>query len=360
MFDNIIIGDGIMKLVSVIVPVYNRCSVIEKCYISLINQLYSNIEIIFVDDGSTDDSLLIMNNFNDKRVKVITQKNKGPMEARKFGLENSYGEYILFVDSDDRLDKDYIYKLVNSIEKTNSNMAIGRLGVHYYYPLLKEIVLKAKKRPKRIDLYKNKEYLTSLTPGMVGKLFKRELLDLGEYNLLANEDIVIMYPLYIKCRYISIVNDTIYHYYLSENSQFKEYLLGYSFNNLCNTFIPLGYIYDSFKEMDVLEDYFYELEMVFIKNISERIWNIIQCVDDKIYRYKFISCLLDYLEYYFPDWNVNPYYVRGFKLGEVSDIYHIKVASEIVSKIRRKKLDIDLDMIYDRYKKIEEMYNKIK
>lgn len=349
-----------MKLVSVIVPVYNRYNVIERCYISLVNQKYNNLEIIFVDDGSTDDSLLVMCNFNDERVKIICQENKGPMEARRLGLENSNGEYILFVDSDDRLDKDYIYKLVRAIEINNSNMAIGRLGVHYYYSFLKEIVLKAKKRPKKIDLVKNKEYLSVLTPGMVGKLFKREFLDLGDYNLLANEDIVIMYPLYIKCRYISIVNNTIYHYYLSENSQFKEYLLGYSYDNLCNTFIPLGYIYDSLDKMGVLDDYFYEIEMVFIKNICERIWNIKQYVDDKIYRYKFISCLLDYLEYYFPDWNVNSYYVKGFKLGEVSDIYHIKVAYEIISKIKRKNLNIDLDMIYDRYKKIEEMYNKSK
>ena len=85
-----------------------------------------------------------------------------------------------------------------------------------------------------------------------------------------------------------------------------------------------------------------------------------QSVDDKIYRYKFVSVLLDYLEYFFPDWFVNPYYVRGFKLGEVTDIYHVRVAYEMISKIKRKKLYIDLDMIYDRYRKIEEMYNKIK
>lgn len=349
-----------MKLVSVIVPVYNRCNVIERCYLSLINQTYKNIEIVFVDDGSTDSSLDIMNSFSDKRVRVISQKNKGPMDARKYGLNNSSGEYIMFVDSDDRLDKDYIYKLVNAIEKDNSNMAIGRLGVHYYYPLFKEVVLKSKKRPRKIDLYKNKEYLSSLTPGMVGKLFKRELLDLKEYKFMANEDIVVMYSMYIRCRNISVVNGTIYHYYLSENSQFREYLLGYSFDNLFNTFEPLRCIYEDLDKMNVLEDYFYEIEMVFIKNICERIWNIIQSVDDKIYRYKFISCILDYLEYYFPDWNVNPYYVRGFKLGEVSDIYHIRVVYDVIGKIRRKKLNMDLDMIYDRYKKIEEMYNKSK
>ena len=349
-----------MKLVSVIVPVYNRVNVIERCYNSLVNQIYKNIEIIFVDDGSTDDSLMVMKEFNDNRVKVFSQKNKGPMSARKYGFENSCGEYILFVDSDDTIDKDYIYKLVKTIEKNNSNMVIGRLGIHYYYPFFKEIVLKSKKRPKKIELDKNKEYLSVLTPGMVGKLFKRELLELEEYNLLANEDIVVMYLMYIKCRYISVVNDTIYHYYLSKDSQYKRYLLGYSYDNLCNTFIPLGYIYDNFMKMDILEEYFYEIEMLFIKNIFERIWNIIQCVDDKIYRYKFISCLLDYLEYYFPDWNVNPYYVRGFKLGEVTDIYYIRVGYEIISKIKRKKLNIDLDMIYDRYKKIEDMYNKSK
>jgi len=349
-----------MMLVSIIVPVYNRSSVIEKCYVSLVNQTYKNIEIILVDDGSIDDSLMIMSNFSDKRVIVINQKNKGVMAARKYGFDNSHGQYILFVDSDDKLDKDYVYKLVKTIEEDNSNMAIGRLGVHYYNPFFREIVLKSKRRPKRIDLYKNKEYLAVMTPGMVGKLFKRELLELEEYDLKANEDIVVMYPMYIKCRNISIVNDVTYHYYLSKNSQYKKYLLGYSFDNLHNTFIPLGYIYNSFDRMDLLEDYFYEIEMLFIKNIFERIWNIVLSVNDRIYRYKFISCLLDYLEYYFPDWNVNPYYVRGFKLGEATDIYHIRVGYEIIKKIKRKKLNIDLDMIYDRYKKIEDMYNKSK
>ena len=349
-----------MKLVSVIVPVYNRFSTIEKCYNSLVNQIYNNIEIIFVDDGSIDGSLMVMKSFNDNRVKVISQKNSGPMAARKYGFENSSGEYILFVDSDDILDKDYIYKLVKTIEKDNSNMVIGRLGIHYYYPFFKEVVLKSKRRPKKIDLYKNKEYLFILTPGMVGKLFKRELLELKEYGLLANEDVVVMYPMYIKCRYISIVNDTIYHYYLSKDSQYKKYLLGYSYDNLCNTFIPFGYIYDNFMKLDMLEEYFYEVEMLFIKNIFERVWNIIQSVDDKIYRYKFISVILDYLECFFPDWDSNPYFLMGYKLGEVTDKYNIKMAYNEVSRIKRKKLFIKLENVYEKYKQIEDMYNRTK
>ena len=112
--------------------------------------------------------------------------------------------------------------------------------------------------------------------------------------------------------------------------------------------------------MGKLEEYFYELEMLFIKNISERIWNIMQSVDDKIYRYKFISVILDYLEYYFPDWDKNPYYVGGFRLGEVSDIYHIRIAYEEIKKINRKKLFISLDEVYIRYKEVEKIYEKSK
>ena len=83
-------------------------------------------------------------------------------------------------------------------------------------------------------------------------------------------------------------------------------------------------------------------------------------VNDKIYKYNFISVILDYLKYFFPDGDVNLYYVRGFKLGEVSDIYHVRVAYEEIRKIKRKKLNLSLDSIYDKYKKIEEMYNNSK
>ena len=84
-----------------------------------------------------------------------------------------------------------------------------------------------------------------------------------------------------------------------------------------------------------------------------------QSVDDKIYRYKFISVILDYLECFFPDWEKNSYYVRGYKLGEVSDIYHLRKAYEEISNIKRKKLYISIDEVYDRYKSVEELYEKV-
>jgi len=349
-----------MKLVSIIVPVYNRNSVIKKCYNSLINQTYKNIEIIFVDDGSTDDTLDVLNSFLDNRLVVISKKNGGPADARRVGFNKSHGEYICFVDSDDKIDKDFISKLVTVMERDGSSIVLGRIGVHHYYPFIKNITLKSKRKPKRIDLDKRPEYLPTLKPGMVGNLYKREVLSLKKNKFKANEDIIIMYPLYIKCRYISVCNDCIYHNYLSETSQYREHLLGYSFDNLLNTFEPLKYIYEEFEKMGKLEDYFYEIEMLFIRNIFERIWNIIQSVDDKIYRHKFISVILDYLECFFPDWDSNPYFLMGYKLGEITDKFNIKMAYNEISKIKRKKLFIKLEDVYEKYKQIEYMYNKSK
>lgn len=347
-----------MELVSIIIPVYNRSNEIRKCYNSIIKQDYQNLEIIFVNDGSTDNTLEILNTFKDKRVKIISKKNGGPNSARIVGLKQATGIYVCFIDSDDTIGNKFISKLVKAIKKDNSNIAISRVGVHYYYPFVKQITLKSKIRPKLINLQKNKEYLPALSPTIIGKLFKKEIIDLKQVKFKANEDIAIMYPLYIKSQYISVVNDAIYHYHLAETSQFKEYLLGYSFKNLINTFEPLKYIYDEVNKMNKLDEYYYEIEMLFIKNISERIWNIYSSVDDKIYQYKFISVLLDYLEYFFPDWNNNIYYKYGFTKGEVSDIFHITKANNIIKKYQRKRLYLSLDDIYNKYKQIENMYNK--
>ena len=98
--------------ISVIVPVYNSEKYIEKCIESIINQTYRNIEIIFINDGSTDESLNIIHKYKklDNRIKVINQSNSGVSAARNKGIKNSIGDYITFVDSDDHIDSKMIDK----------------------------------------------------------------------------------------------------------------------------------------------------------------------------------------------------------------------------------------------------------
>lgn len=108
-------------MVSIIVPVYNCEKYLKKCIESLIHQTCKDIEIVLVDDGSTDNSKNICISYavKDSRIKLISQKNQGPSRARNVGLENSKGEYILFVDSDDWLDLSTVELCIEKIKEYN-------------------------------------------------------------------------------------------------------------------------------------------------------------------------------------------------------------------------------------------------
>lgn len=113
--------------VSVIVAIYNSEPFLEKCISSIIEQSYKNLEIILVNDGSPDNSGKICDDFakNDNRIKVIHKKNGGACEARNYGLSASTGDYIVIVDGDDWLAKDYVEYFMNIIEKTGAEMAMS-------------------------------------------------------------------------------------------------------------------------------------------------------------------------------------------------------------------------------------------
>ena len=113
------------KLVSIIIPVYNSQDYLKKCLDSVLCQTYKNIEVILVDDGSTDCSGTICDDFHqrDQRVKVFHRENSGASLARKFGLSVAKGQYIQFVDSDDWIKADMTEKLICSAEENNSGIA---------------------------------------------------------------------------------------------------------------------------------------------------------------------------------------------------------------------------------------------
>lgn len=107
------------KLVSIIIPVYNVKDFLVDCLDSVINQSYKNLDIILVDDGSTDGSGIICEEYarQDKRIRVIHQVNQGLSAARNSGIEIMRGEYVYFIDSDDYIAKDTIEVLFNTIKK---------------------------------------------------------------------------------------------------------------------------------------------------------------------------------------------------------------------------------------------------
>lgn len=119
--------------ISIIIPVYNVELYLEECLISVTEQSYRNLEIILVDDGSTDKSLWIMQKFaeRDDRIRIISQINNGASSARNRGISISTGKYILFVDSDDFIEKYAVEKLYERTVETQSDITVGSLC--YYF-----------------------------------------------------------------------------------------------------------------------------------------------------------------------------------------------------------------------------------
>ena len=112
------------ELISIVVPVYNVEKYLKRCLDSLVNQTYKNIEIILVNDGSTDSSLEICKGYakKDSRVKIISKKNEGLGYTRNEGINIAKGIYIAFIDSDDYVDENFYEKLYVSAKKYNSDM----------------------------------------------------------------------------------------------------------------------------------------------------------------------------------------------------------------------------------------------
>ncbi len=114
-------------LVSIVVPVYNNESTIEKCLCSLLNQTYKTIEIIVINDGSTDDSVMTINRMrrNNSRIMLFSQVNKGVSAARNVGIEYSHGEYLMFADGDDEVLPEMIEHYVQVAIECNADIVVG-------------------------------------------------------------------------------------------------------------------------------------------------------------------------------------------------------------------------------------------
>ena len=114
------------ELISIIIPVYNIAPYLRRCLDSIISQTYKNLEILIINDGSTDGSLSIIEDYarSDSRIRIITQKNAGLSAARNSGLKAAKGSYVAFVDGDDSVFPSYVSELVTTIKSTKSDIAV--------------------------------------------------------------------------------------------------------------------------------------------------------------------------------------------------------------------------------------------
>lgn len=224
-----------MAKISIIIPIYNVREYLAKCIESVINQTYQDIEIICVDDGSTDGSYEICEYYKkkDSRIKVVHKINEGIVSARQTGLKIANGEYVGFVDGDDWIDEKMYESMIRNMEKSNVDMV--ETGVIDSYNSFTE---KERKYKLKEGIYKSEKFKKNILNNLIydgkfynygvvsvylwNKLFKRKYITECymklDYKQSMFEDFVSVYPYLIKHQSIAIINKAFYHYRVVNNS----------------------------------------------------------------------------------------------------------------------------------------------
>ena len=265
------------KLVSIIVPIYNAEKTLERCVNSLIGQTYKSVEILLVDDGSTDSSATICNTYAEKdpRIKSLHKSNGGAGDSRNFGIRHCKGEYLCFVDADDALIDTMVEKLVYYIEHEEVNIAgcqnvqIDKYDNKHTSPL--------QYKEGKISTYEiiiNTLYQEKNAWGAAwGKIFKRELFHDNAFPCSNSmEDYQAVLPIMFEQEHIYYTEEALYMHFYNENSLTRR-----SFNpdmlqgltvvqNLRNFFADKGASKDILRGVDYLKF----VDLVFIINA---LWN---------------------------------------------------------------------------------------
>ncbi|HFI0568222.1 TPA: glycosyltransferase family 2 protein [Streptococcus suis] len=205
-------------LVSIIVPIYNVEKFLPRCIESICNQTYENIEILLINDGSTDESEQICVDFmaRDPRIRYFLKENGGLSDARNYGIERACGKYLAFIDSDDFVESDFILRLYDALVQQNASVAIaGFSKVDENGTILKkeqleneELVLTGREVCKKLHSEKGQVFVVAWN-----KLYKKELFTNLKYAKgKLHEDEYLAYQLFYEIERIAIVEEFLYYY----------------------------------------------------------------------------------------------------------------------------------------------------
>ena len=204
--------------ISVIIPMYNSEKYICKNINSILNQSFTDFELIIVNDSSTDKSLNAVKSFNDKRISVYTKINEGPSKARNYGIKHAKGKYIMFIDADDYIEPNALSTYMDIIKNSNPDFIINgfyseTINSDYADMVCLDSKLYNSKKELKEDLvllYKN-----HLLYNVWNKLFKMDIIKNNKINfkdVVYNEDMIFVQD-YLKCCHkVYNTNECLYHY----------------------------------------------------------------------------------------------------------------------------------------------------
>ena len=285
-------------LISVIIPVYNVEQYLDECLNSVINQTYTNLEIILIDDGSTDKSGKICDEFakRDNRIKVIHQKNKGVSVARNNALDIASGEFITFVDSDDTIEKEHILNMVNLL-KDDTDIVCMPLGKGVTTQNIQEF-----NGIESLRYILQEQYFRELNFAWSNwnKLFKSDVVKNIRYlsDEKVGEDLSFLWKAFLDSKKVVFGNKKTYNYRVSNTSVMQSNFdeRHESLTLVCDRFLE----YVKNNNIDLLEEAYYTkanklFELLYrardVKNIKmvKKYSNELKKIQMRIYANKHLS-----------------------------------------------------------------------
>lgn len=339
--------------VSVIVPVYNAENYLARSLDSIVNQVYKNLEIIVIDDASTDNTKQIIKEYAEKDCRIVpfySVINNGVSASRNIGLKASTGDYIMFVDSDDELTKDAIRRMVDIANKYNSDFVDSYHLLYYRKYNTKQVSFTEHKLPKKVlvlgSLKENNKVLDMYTY-ITGKLIKRDLIENLEFDesLSRYEDLVFEHELKIRIKNYVFLNKVTYFYYQREDS-------------LVNTFGTkhLCFLEAAKKVKEIYKEYDKDIKdrvdaMLFQNMVLTLFTKVIKNNESLSYNTKIVNeCLIDLMDI-FKDYQNNKYINRLMKKFVVKYINNKKL-EKVIKKMQKKnfvKLYFNYLSIFNKY-----------
>lgn len=241
--------NGVIKMaptLSVVVPIYNVEKYLKQCLNSLANQTLSNIEIILVNDGSTDNSEAICQSYaeQDSRIKLFSKPNGGLSDARNFGIQKVTSPVVGFVDSDDYVDLDMFQVLMELKLRSNAEIAVGGVkmvsndGEEYMVRAVEGEII-ADRHDAMEELLKSKR----ITNSVCNKIFDITLFDQISFPVgKLYEDEYVTYKLFDRANKVAMTNEVSYYYRSSPNSITHKPFSEREFDRIDASVIKVGYI----------------------------------------------------------------------------------------------------------------------
>ena len=327
-----------MLKVSVIVPVYNAEKFIKDCLNSIFEQTLKDIEVIVIDDGSTDDTSMILKkylqNFTNK-MKIITKENQGQGKARNIGIELAKGEFVTFVDADDKIESDMLQKMYQEAKKEEADVIICD-----YFEIMQEKEIIKKSIPDKSGDRK-RDYIISVA-GPCNKLIRTNLLRKNNLRFLETgiyEDLAMIPIVGLYANKIIYLEEPLYKYYIRKGSTMRQN----TFNSkLYSIYQVLETLKKSFESSGKLKEYEEELEFIYIQHL-------LYAANGRFLEYKEgkeqVGKISEIIKSQYPNWRRNKYYKKQRLLFKVTcnvfysnNLFIILLFQKLKKYIKRGKI----------------------